>query len=479
MRPIDVAEPDNESPVTTATSSTRLFKPHVAGRLVFIFAVLLRFPAIVYGPATIEEHRLAAGGAMLAAGGTMFVDVVDYGSPVDYATYAAVYALSFPFNHTGIVILAMLLTVATALLLGAAVRRIAGDDAGAVAALGYVLFSPSTANLGALAVSPPLLATFFLTVALWAWLEFRARANGAFATLAGLAAGLASLYVGPYALVLIVIVFIVDSRTFGFAAFGTSLVPWIITVGIVESIPLGLDYLMRYQALRTLDSPEDALGTIGIAVLQLAIPLAIVIYAALRNFRAFLPREHRFVLFWLAASLIVPIVAKGRGTTSFLPLLPPLLVVAAPHFAMLARRSPRLILAATFTPVLLLTAFQWARPKFESLLDPNRIDLTSPVAAIRHATRVTDPIFVWGKDAERLYVAAERRPASRHFQPSLRYHPKFRDEQIVSDFERQKPRIVIDLGPEKFKNAHDLAEHVEKFYRLIETGRDYRIYARQ
>jgi hypothetical protein len=455
--------------------------------------VVLRGAALVVDVLDPDEAGHAVHTAVWMDGGVPYVDFIDNKQPLVYAAYRAVFAL---FGRSLVAVHAVTLPWILATAGFVAALAAAGGAGTAVARVAVVLFILAGSDYiekDMLSTNTEVLMNLPLAGAFWLLAATSGNASHRAAAAAGLGFGLAVLFnlkAAAAAPALFAALWIPGRRG---AGVNTALA----VVGAAAPILVALAY---FQAHGALDDAwfwnielnmkyADAGVRLGFATLRRGIvygyprlllfmlatlPLWIAAGAAMREgWRDGRLRPTTLVgALWLAGSLGAACLGGRFYGHYFIPILPPLVWLAAPPLKrLLTEGAPercRVLRAATLLalvlPVAVFTVLGWIRIAAGDL-DGLRPEVAAVAGEVKARTGPGDRIFVWGYWPQ-LYYYAQRPPATRfvYAQTLAGYvpgHPDSLDPSAdtrhyriddhwrlwAQDLERHPAELIIDTAP--------------------------------
>jgi hypothetical protein len=499
--------------------------------VVMLLAVvaLLRSASLAYAVMDIDEAHWTLIGRILLDGGAPYLDFADHKPPLLFYTFASFVALT-DGDLRGIHALMVLWIAATALIVGAAARRLGGSrETGALAALVYALLcccNVQTANSELLADLPLAAGLYFVAGALRPATEERSRTAGAF-VLAGLLCGIAVMVrlqsgVGLIAMFGALLASRLTGGRRGWLGgsallVGGFLLPLAVTAAVYAATGQ-LELLWDWTVRRNITYPPPAnwmvemAGAVGLfgvslawALLLAARPVGRVLAGLGGRGR---PRpEDVLPAFLLLLSCLA--VAQGRRFYPhyFIQLAMPLALLVGPRLEELARdesrRARRLLAAACACAALApagFAAFGWARGLAGGY--PDQDGRSRAVVQYLREAAPHGRILVWG-DSTQIYVHGRRFPGSRFYNAAplvgnfdtqqvpdgfdFTRHISERDVRLyLDDAERLKPVLFIDTstGPIHcwhrfpFRRVAAIRDYIDRRYRLAARPGGVEVYQR-
>lgn len=430
-------------------------------------AVLTRLPGLradrAFNP---DEATLATGAQALRRGGALYVDVIDRKPPLPFAAYAGVFGLTSGSDLRWVRLLAVVLVVATAVVLADEARRRWGIRAGWVAGLAVVAASAAMGPADAPAANFELFALLPIAVAVVAAARGRS-------VVAGVALAVAVLCKQPAAVTAVPVAWALW-RARGWRGVGAAGISGAVATLALAS-PFGVDKVLEWSLLGTG-------GYLGLGASD--VPVALVRAAAITAIG---------LGFWVGAWLLVlaagrtPVVA-GRGRRDDLDVwlllavsmvaltpgvrfFPHYLEQLVPALALLAARGAvarpdRVRPAAALGAVAVVVAgvLAWGAAAQDLPLER---DLAA--FAVAHSGP-DDPILVWGNVPE-VYWRADRVPAGGFTHSEFltgssggRAHDVATEDEapepdVLSDWldrlAERPPAVVFDTSAAKIRGGQD------------------------
>jgi hypothetical protein len=388
-------------------------------------------------------------GKMVCQGQRLCYDLIDNKFPTVGLMTSVIYR-AFGTYWTGIVLLQLAMSIATALVLGRIAQRVAGPRAKTPTLLFAIVFlNFSTAVFGGFQLET--VQVLFTSLAAMAGIEMLLGDSLPDAFTAGLCAGCGMMFkptAGGILLVLGLSLLIRRRRVLAEMAM----------MGLGLAIPVGVALLYLQQADLLQDMPGLARQISTYAhetvfdSVQLIKPLAALMLLAFPILvRGFVYRRHRtqlsiwprssftlFLLCWLAIETAGVVLQRRMYAYHFLPMIPP----AALLFGSLPRLNRAASLASALVPMVLLNFYQTAT--FLSGTPPPTPRMAVSDYLLTHASPGD---AVWMDAWPRLVLETGLRPASRlpfsflftnYDNAGLDY-----SDLIIRDFESSKPKYVI------------------------------------
>ena len=413
------------------TLRTFLQSPY-AGLAVVALTVATRFAALQHPQPIDDESVYSVVGNEIVDGGRPYAEAVERKPPLLFWVYAAVFKVAGKFNWKALHVVALIWTLATMAGLYLAGRRLFDPETGVLAAFFYALYQP-WAVFQNLAFNGELLMNLPLV---WAWAIAFKRGTSKYRPellVAGalLCAGFLLKQPAAIAAVPLGIYLLLPSYrasrgfTFGQAIVQAGALAWGFfgTLALVALVLWHQGVLSEavYWTITNHSIPlvfwkKGALMTLAFIVACL--PLIVGVVLACRDRNEIWSGKHaeRNALIGLVAASAIGTAAGARFYPHYyIQLVPPLALLAAPHFARLwcGEMKPRywflrpvvawVWLAGT---LLAFSISHWLG------LARNRTPCETGQYLLEHSAP-NDRIFIWGQAPE-IYLEAQRRPASRY-----------------------------------------------------------------
>lgn len=437
-------------------------RERVWGVVQIVVAVsLLRTATLVIDVFNQDECYIAVQAQTLNAGGELYLDVVDRKPPLVQHIYALVFGVVGSDSLIAVHVLAILWVAATALVLGAIMRRRGGPREGRWATWLFVFGSMALLPRDALAANFELWMLLPVCLAMW----IGGRGHLVADLTAGVLVGVATFMKQPAAVTLVPLAYITwrsPTRWFGLfaiaigsasvaalvvAAHGEQALAWaFFSVGGYIATP-DLGYAAKMVFIWT--------GTFLVAS-------GGVWWLVVRTARARGWRPDLDLWIWLVTAFVG--VATGLRFLGHyhLQLLPPACALAAFAAAPLVDAQRRRVIAAVMAPALVCAGLAFVVPN-----QPGDPDFHRVARYVRERTQPTERMLVWGHFPE-IYWAAERLPAIRFvhtgFLTGQSGARPIRPEDLTTatlgawnaafdDLTRHAPTYVIDLAPGAIRRA--------------------------
>ena len=460
-------------------SDTNLRHFQFAALAIVLLTIVTRLPALLHPLAIDDEAPYSVAANVILDGGRLYIDVIDRKAPLLFWTYAAIFKIAGKYNWVALHVVALLWTLATMAGLYVIGRCLFNRNTGLIAALLYSVFQPwwdrrNLALNGELLMNLPIV---------WAWaiafvrsqsrLRLELLVSGALLAVAFTLKQPAAIAAVPLGIYLLLPSY---RKSRGLTPAQSVIQAALLTVGFFTTLGLVAIVLLQQGTLR-----EAIYWTIGAhspghifwtkqAVLMLAFIAAclpLLIGAALAvcdRDQVWLGKTaERTALFGLVAASCIGVAAAAHANVHYcIQLIPPLALLAAPHYDRLwcaKARPPHWLLRPGVTYTwLALTAVVFSISHWVILAKFRKLTATERYLIEHSAPQ--DRIFVWGH-AARIYLYTKRQPASRYIIPfPLTGHifggslPSVdtRDrivpgswDNLQQDFAKHPPAYIIDL----------------------------------
>jgi 4-amino-4-deoxy-L-arabinose transferase-like glycosyltransferase len=474
--------------------------------IIIATVIILRSPTLLPSLYNSDEGYYGIIANDTLDGGTVYRTAVDTKPPGIYYIYISVFQLAGRNNLLAVHILAILVVVATALVLRRIGARVAEDWAGAWAGIGYAVFVHAYRPGDTLTANTEIFASLFLAVSILAFLQSDKKVGWGWMFLSGALVGVATLIRQPSAVTLgamlaylVYLWLIPRTQSLGrVLAAGSAVVTGFIAVIAALAAyyqwqgNLHDAYLWAWAfAIRYVENETTFSYVLKrIVTLHLAVMLAWgllwyfgirQVVETLRSFRRgkAAPTEPVLFIFWLVLSYLGIFIGWRFPGHYHLAVLPPLSILAGQAFSRFVaeqRGSPQprwrwirtAIIGAAALPAIgfLIVAF---------VVRTKTLDFLPIVQHIVKETRPNDRIFVWGSSPQ-LYSFSGRRMATRfvscsHLVGAYASRPREvtdRGESVLpgtwemfqADWEAHPPVLIIDLSPlGHFWEAHPMTRY--------------------
>jgi 4-amino-4-deoxy-L-arabinose transferase-like glycosyltransferase len=500
------------------TRSFRQFQFAALG--IVLLTVVTRLPSLLDPSPITDEAIYSVVANEIVDGGRPYVDAVDRKPPLLFWTYAAVFEAAGKFNWRALHAVALVWTLCTMAGLYMIGKRLFDCETGLIAALLYGVFQPwAISNNDNLAFNGELLINLPIV---WAWAiafgrgSSRARpeliAAGALLCAAFLLKQPAAVAAVPLGIYLLLPSYRASrslTRTASVAHAAMLTGGFFGALGLV-AMALREQGILReafYWTLIHHSASHDVFWNQGIVrTLQFAgvcWPLILGAGMAYWNDRCVWADKtsERTALLGLLAASAIGAAAGGRFYHHYyIQLIPPLALLAAPHYARLwsGRTQPRnWLLRPRVTYAWLALAAAWF-----SIMHWHWRGLASryePCETARYLSEHSAPddrVFVWGNKAT-IYLEARRRPACRYIHTVALTRHVFGEgflhidrilpgawETLEQDFAKHPPAYIVDLqysdSPQQYpvRDFPILARLLEERYRLVTRTAEGVIYRR-
>ena len=398
-----------------------------------LLTIVTRLPSLVHPQPIDDEAVYSVVANEIIDGGRPYVDALERKPPLLFWTYAAIFKAAGKFNWHTLHAVALLWTLGTMAGLYTIGRRLFDRETGLIAALLYSVFQP-WASFKNLAFNGELIMNLPIV---WAWaIAFGSSSSRLRPELLAAGALLCAgfLFKQPAAIAAVplgVYLLLPSYRTSRRLALTTSIIhAAMLAVGFFGVLSLVTIVLWKQGILReafywtiTNHSIPHVFWETGmlvtLAFVASCLPLLIGASMAYRDKCGVWTGKsaERTALFGLLASSAIGVAAGARFNDHYyIQLIPPLALLAAPHYARLwsRRAEPRYWLLRP--PV----TYAWLALTVVGFSIAHWIDLNArrePTEAGRYLLEHSAPdarIFVWGQSAAKIYLQAQRRPACRY-----------------------------------------------------------------
>jgi len=474
--------------------------------IIIAIVVILRSPSLLPSLYNGDEGYYGIIANDTLDGGTFYRTAVDTKPPGIYYIYVAVFKLAGKNNLFAVHILAILVVVATALVVRRIGARVADDWAGAWSGIGYAVFTHAYRPGDTLTVNTEIFANFALALSVLAFLQNGRKVGWGWMFLSGALVGVATLFRQPSAVTLAAMLaylvyglFIPRTQSLGrVLSAGSGVV-----TGFIAVIA-GLAWYYKWQgnlhdaylwawafAIRYVESETSFIYVLKrIVTVHLAVMLAwgllwyFGIWQVVETLRSFrrrrtLPTDNVLLILWLVLSYLAIFIGWRFPGHYHLAVLPPLSILAGQAFSRFVaeqRRSPQPrwrwiragIIGAAALPAIgfLVGAFV------------GRTQTLNFLPIVQHIVKETNPndrIFVWGS-LPQLYSFSGRRMATRfvscsHLVGAYASRPREETdkgnslipgtwEMFQADWEAHPPMLIIDTSPlGHFWEAHPMTRY--------------------
>jgi 4-amino-4-deoxy-L-arabinose transferase-like glycosyltransferase len=498
------------------TRSLRQFQ--FAAVAIVLLTVATRLPSLLHPQAIDDEAVYSVVANEIVDGGRPYIDAVERKPPLLFWTYAAVFKVAGKYNWMALHAVALAWTLGTMAGLYVIGKRLSNRETGLVAALLYSVFQPWAAANN-LAFNGELLMNLPLV---WAWAIAFGRGKSRMRpelVVAGALLGAGFLLKQPAAIAAVplgIYLLLPSYRASrGVTRTESSIHAAMLAAGSFAVLGLVAVVLHQQGILReafywtfTNHAIPHVFWSAGIlytlAFVGACLPLIIGAAMASRDDGGLWANKsaERIALLGLLAASALGAAAGARFYPHYyIQLVPPLALLAAPHYARLwvGRTKPRrwfLRPAVTFAWLAItVVAFSISHWRF---LAWHR----EPSETARYFSEHSAPgdrVFIWGRSAAEVYLHARRRPACRYVLTFPLTGLGFGEElpgldtrdrivpgawtNLEEDFQKHQPAIIADhySGPQAQYPVRDfpilarlLAEHYEPAARTAQ-GVIYRI----
>ena len=479
---------------------------HWVNVIIVALVLILRSPTLLPSMYNGDESYYGIIANDTLDGGTFYRTAVDTKPPGIYYIYLAVFKVAGKNNLLAVHILAILVVVATALMLRRIGARVADDWAGAWSGIGYALFVHTYRPGDTLVANTEIFASLALALSVLAFLQFGRKVGWGWMLLSGALVGVATLIRQPSAVTLAAMLaylvylwLIPRTQSLGrVLAAGSGIVTGFIAViaglalyyvwqgNLLDAYHWAWAFAIRYvESETTFPYVLHRLVTVHLAVM-LAWGLLWYfgirqVIDTLRSFRrrTALPTENVLIILWLVLSYLAIFIGWRFPGHYHLAVLPPLSILAGHAFSRFVaeqRRSPQPrwrwiragIIGAAILPAIgfLVGAF---------VVRTQTLNFLPIVQHIVAKTSPNDRIFVWGS-LPQLYSFSGRRMATRfvscsHLIGAYASRPREETdkgksllpgmwEMFQADWEAHPPVLIIDTSPlGHFWEAHPMTRY--------------------
>jgi 4-amino-4-deoxy-L-arabinose transferase-like glycosyltransferase len=487
------------------THKSRRFRLAALG--IILLTIAIRLPSLVHPQPIDSEAMYSVVANEIVDGGRPYVDAVERKPPLLFWTYAAVFKVAGKFNWKALHIVALVWTLCAMAGLYVIGSELFDHNTGLIAALFYCVFQHwwTWKNLsfdGEMLMNLPII---------WAWaIAFRRSWSRLRPELfpAGALLGAAFLLKQPAAIAAVplgIYLLLPSYRTSRSLTRMNSIIhATMLTAGFLAALGLvtivlwkqGILHEAFYWTIVDHDVPHVfwRKGMVNtLEFLAACLPLVIGAVMAGRNKGEIWAGRtaERIALFGLLAASAIGAAAGARFYRHYyIQLIPPLALLAAPHYARLWSRTmqpPHWLLRPAVTyGWLALTVFAFSIAHWTGLA-PQR----APSEAGRYLSTHSAPedrIFVWGQTAK-IYLHAHRRPACRYITtfpltgyvfggrvPGLDTRGRILPgawENLQQDFAKHPPIYIVDVQADSkmaqypVKNFPILAKLLKERYQPV------------
>jgi 4-amino-4-deoxy-L-arabinose transferase-like glycosyltransferase len=409
------------------THRSRQFRLAVLG--IILLTVAIRLPSLLHPQAIDSEAMYSVVANEIVDGGRPYIDAIERKPPLLFWTYAVIFKVAGEFNWKALHIVALVWTLCAMAGLYVIGRELFDRNTGLIAALFYGVFQHwwTWKNL---AFDAEMLMNLPI---IWAWaIAFRRSSSRLRPELfaAGALLGAAFLLKQPAAIAAVplgIYLLLPSYRTSRSLTRTDSIIhATMLTAGFLAALGLVTIVLWKqgilgeafYWTIADHDVPHVfwRKGMVNtLEFLGACLPLvagAIMAYRDRDEIWAGKAAE-RIALFGLLAASAIGAAAGARFYRHYyVQLIPPLALLAAPHYARLwSRRKQHWLLSAVTYAWLALTVIAFSIIHWKGLARQR-----APSEAGRYLSTHSAPedrIFVWGQ-TPKIYLDAQRRPASRY-----------------------------------------------------------------
>ena len=462
------------------THSSRQFRFAALG--IILLTVVIRLPSLLHPQPIDSEAMYSVVANQIVDGGRPYIDAVERKPPLLFWTYAAVFRIAGKFNWKALHVVALVWTLCAMAGLCAIGNELFDSNTGLIAALFYTVFQPwwTWKNLsfdGEMLMNLPII---------WAWtIAFRRSASPVRPELfpAGALLGAAFLLKQPAAIAAVplgIYLLLPSYRVSRNLTLTNSIIQatmltlgFFVTLGSVAIIlwKQGILHDAFYWTIADHDVPHVFLhkGIVNtLTFVAACLPLVIGVILACRDKDEIWTgktAERTALLGLLAVSAIGAAAGARFYPHYYVPLIPPLVLLAAPYYAQLWLRRmqppnwllrPRVTYAWLALTVIAFSIKHWTG------LAPRRVPSETGRYLFTHSVP-EDRIFVWGQTPE-IYLDAHRRPACRYITtfpltgyvfggpiPGLDTRSRILPgawTTLEQDFARHPPTYIVDVQPD-------------------------------
>lgn len=485
--------------MSTTITARRTFNPMAVAGLAAIAIVLPHVPSFFHRLLDGDEAIYGSIAALMNMGGLLYAEGgVDNKPPGIFWVYSATFRVFGTYQMTAIHAIALLVVVATAVLIFLAGRQVGSTRAGVLTAIFYGVMTGAgnprllAANTEVFMMLPLTASVLLMLQRRWLWSGLLLAVAGAFrqsAAIQVLLLPLALAYLEPREGRMRALLLFVGGLAAGLAAGAVLLALtgsltgfWRWTVGILTQYA-GTNWTPALVWSRAQDS------VIPFAVATAVLWAAAIAWAA--RWKRLEP-AHRFVTAWLIASVIGSLAGGHLSWHYFIQVMGPLALLAALAIDHALHVPLRREIAAVVALGVAVPALWWGA--YDVVADPLTYDWSPPIAQhevvatyIRNHTKPSDRVFVWG-DWPALYVESDREMASRFpgflrgFARGSALPPNNWDTApdvwpaLQADLERNPPAMIVDTAA---ANWSDFAMYPMRNYPVLQNlvGTRYRLVA--
>ena len=474
--------------------------------VIIAIVVILRSPTLLPSLYNGDEGYYGIIANDTLDGGTFYRTAVDTKPPGIYYIYVAVFKVAGKNNLFAVHIFAMLVVVATAMVVRRIGARAANDWAGAWSGIGYAVFLHAYRPGDTLTANTEIFANLALVLSVLAFLQNGRKVGWGWMFLSGALVAVATLIRQPSAVTMAAML---AYLVYGWLIARTQSLRRVLAAGsgIVTgfiAVIAGLAWYYKWQgnlhdaylwawafAIRYVEA-ETTFGYVlkRLVTLHFAVILfsgllwyfgIVQVVQTLRSFRhrRSLPTENVLIILWLVLSYLGIFIGWRFPGHYHLAVLPPLSILAGQAFSRFVaeqRRSPQPrrrwiragILGAAALPAMgfLVDAF---------VVRTQTLNFLPIVQHIVKETNPNDRIFVWGS-LPQLYSFSDRRMATRfvscsHLVGAYASRPREETdkgeslipgtwEMFQEDWEAHPPLLIIDTSPlGHFWEAHPMTRY--------------------
>src|SRR5437667_4773330 len=446
---------------------------------IVLLTVVTRLPALLHPLAIDDEAAYSVAANVVLDGGRLYIDVIDRKAPLLFWTYAAIFKIAGKYNWVALHVVTLLWTLATMAGLYVFGRCLFNRNTGLIAALLYSVFQPWLDRRN-LALNGELLMNLPIV---WAWAIALGRSrsrlrpdllvSGALLAVAFTLKQPAAIAAVPLGIYLLLPSYR-GSR--GLTPTQSVIQAALLTVGFFATLALAAIVLLRQGILHeaiywtiAAHSPPHIFWTQGVlftlAFIGACLPLLIGAALAFRDRDGvwLAKSAERTALFGLVAASCIGVAAAAHFNLHYyIQLIPPLALLAAPHYDRLwfaktrARHwllHPGVTYAWLALTVVVFSISHWVG-------QAKRRNLSGTERYLIEHSAPQDRVFVWGHGTS-IYLYTQRQPASRYILtfpltghifggplPGVDTRNRIVPgswENLQQDFAKHPPAYIIDL----------------------------------
>ena len=484
--------------MSVALTARRTANPLAWGALVALPALLAHSPSFFHRLLDGDEAIYGSIAALMNMGGPLYAEGgVDNKPPGIFWVYAGVFRLFGMYQMTAVHALALVVIIATCVLLFLIGRQLWSTRAGVLAAVFYGVMT-GAGNPRLLAANTEAFMMLPLTASLLLMLQRRWLASGLLLAMAGAFRQSAAIDI----LLLPLAIVYLESRggRLGAAArFAGGLAAGLLAGAGLLAMSGSLPGFWHWTiaSLTEYASTNLTLGVVwqraGDSVIPFALDMAVLWVAAIVwavHWRDLAPK-HRLIVVWLVLSAAGSLAGGHLSWHYFIQVMGPLSLLSAFAIDTALRTRFRRQVAAVVVIGVAVPALAWGA--YDVFADPLTYDWSPPIAQhqlvadyIRTHTGPNDRIFVWG-DWAALYVESDR-PMATRFPGFLRGFARGSNQppnnwdttsevwlELQADLTRDPPSMIVDTAAAGWsdfamypmRNYPVLEDLVSTKYRLV------------